>query len=388
MGSVMAKKKSDPTAAKTITSAFGAENRERLINEYFLEQETDGIEPDRAWEHVYRLLLWVDQTTGLGHCYESDKSQPGKVWYARSLAFHKWIADSLKSTPGDVAKKIDWLFIRAAEDLATYVLKSATRLAAKAEKQRKPYTDLAFPKPGENPELVAIIKETLGEHLGEPPEEVWTQLVQKVRQYFALDNKRKNLVGEGFEDVLFQVVTRACSRSGLEVQTRSLLRKLRGFENFRQGEKQIKVDLAILKPKMRTIVTVKWSVRADRERQFTSDFADYLKAESSGQPFEYVFVTNEFDPARLMRACEQLNGNTHLFAHVVHINTDAIKATYQPPIVDDEKAKDGKQKIVKSGQTSKDSKDEENSMKKVLQFIETGRLISLEKWLKKLETEY
>ena len=25
------------------------------------------------------------------HGYESDKSQPGKAWYSRSLAFHDWI---------------------------------------------------------------------------------------------------------------------------------------------------------------------------------------------------------------------------------------------------------------------------------------------------------
>ncbi|MFT3897390.1 MAG: hypothetical protein QM719_06805 [Thermomonas sp.] len=383
----MAKEKNGPKTAKTISSAFGAENRERIIDEYFSEKAASSIEPSQAWEHVYQLLLWVDQTTGLGHCYESDKSQPGKVWYARSLAFHKWISDSLKSTPNEVATKIDWLFIRAAEDLAAYVLKNSTKLAEKAVKQREPYKDSAFPKPGENPELVAIIKTTLGEHLADPPEELWNQLVQKVRQYFALDNKRKNLVGEGFEDVLSQIVKRACRREGLEVHTRSLLRKLRGFENFRMGEKQIKVDLAILKPNMRTIVTVKWSVRADRERQFTSDFADYLKAESSGQPFEYVFVTNEFDPARLMRACEQLNGNTHLFAHVVHINTEAIKATYQPPALDKEKAKDVAKKKVTTNKSRGDSKSEESSMQKVLQFIESGRLISLEQWLKNLEAE-
>jgi hypothetical protein len=25
----------------------------------------------------------------LAHCYETDKSQPGKNWYSRSLAFHE-----------------------------------------------------------------------------------------------------------------------------------------------------------------------------------------------------------------------------------------------------------------------------------------------------------
>lgn len=63
----------------------------------------------------------------------------------------------------------------------------------------------------------------------------------------------------------------------------------------------------------RTLVTAKWSVRADREKQFITDFTDYVAAESDRKPFEYVFVTNEFDPARLMRACEQLSGNSLMF---------------------------------------------------------------------------
>lgn len=389
----MTTKKNDKKAANSVASAFGAVNRERLINEYFSGQKIELITPQHAWKHVYRLLLWVDQTTGLGHCYESDKSQPGKGWYVRSLAFHKWAADSLGSSPGEVSKQIDWLFTRAAEDLAAYVTKSAAKLLAKADKQREPYEGQGFPMPGENPELVSIIKETLGDHLrAEPPEKVWTLLVQKIRQYFALDNKRKNLVGEGFEDVLAQVVERTCNRADLTVHTRSLLQKIPGFGNSRDGEKVIKVDLALVRPKMRTLVTSKWSVRADREKQFTADFTDYLKAESSSKPFEYVFVTNEFDPARLMRACAQLNGHVHLFAHVVHINTDAIRATYSPAINsmgEQKKSKAKKNKRLPEGATDKaTSEDEKSSMEKVLNYIDEGRLISLEQWIKKLESEY
>jgi hypothetical protein len=82
---------------------------------------------------------------------------------------------------------------------------------------------------------------------------------------------------------------------------------------------------------MRTLVTAKWSARADREKQFVVDFNDYVAAESDGKPFHYVFVTNEFDPARLMRACEKLAVNAPMFTHVVHISTDAVRATYGKP---------------------------------------------------------
>jgi hypothetical protein len=184
-------------------------------------------------------------------------------------------------------------------------------------------------------------------------------LVQRIRQYLALENKRKNLVGEGFEDVLGHVIRRACPPS-VKVNTRQLLHDVPGFNRVRKGEKPNKVDVALVRPKMRTLVTAKWSVRADREKQFAADFADYVTAESDGLPFEYVFVTNEFDPARLMRACEKLAMNNQMFTHVVHISTDAVRATY--------------------------GTSEEPTLKRVIEFIEGGRLISLGSWLEHLSS--
>ena len=70
-----------------------------------------------AWQHVYRLLLWIDRTTGLAHCYESDKAQPGRPWYARSLAFHDWVSTEFHVAPANLADDIDWLFREAVKDL-------------------------------------------------------------------------------------------------------------------------------------------------------------------------------------------------------------------------------------------------------------------------------
>lgn len=342
-----------------IKGAFGAANRARLIGEYFKKQKT--LAPESAWKHIYRLLLWADQTNGLAHCYESDKSQPGKPWYARSLAFHDFVAKSLKVDPAHLAEEIDWLFRRATADLAAEAVKKAHRLTALAAKQREPFDKRGLPMPGDDPELQAIVKEVLGDHLKtSPSEEKWRTLIQRVRQYLMLENKRKNLVGEGFEDVLSEVIRRSPGAQRLEVRTRCLLHDLPGFNRTRQGEKPNKVDLAILRsePRRRTLATVKWSVRADREKQFAADFSDYVQAESEREPFEYVFVTNEFDPARLMRACETLAANAHMFTCVVHINPSALKAAYGPA--------------------------KEESQRKVLNHIESGRLISLENWLKTL----
>jgi len=74
--------------------------------------------PAEAWRHVYQLLLSIDRTTGLAHCYESDKCQPGRHWYGRSLRFHDWMSQQLDVAADVLAEHIDWLFSRASADLA------------------------------------------------------------------------------------------------------------------------------------------------------------------------------------------------------------------------------------------------------------------------------
>lgn len=103
-------------AAPRIAAPFGATNRQRHVGEYLASSTT------APWLAVYRLLLWADKTTGLAHCYESDKCQPGKAWHPRSLRFHAWLADSLGVSPREVAAGIDWLFRRTAEDYAHYMI--------------------------------------------------------------------------------------------------------------------------------------------------------------------------------------------------------------------------------------------------------------------------
>ena len=111
----------------------------------------------------------------------------------------------------------------------------------------------------------------------------------------------------------------------------------------------------------RILTTVKWSIRADREEQFASDFAAYVKLERAGEIFDYVLVTNEFDPARLVAACERPAHNSNLFRHVVHLNPAGLKAAY--------------------GSAPK------KSAAKAVEHIASGRLISLADWLKRLASK-
>jgi len=346
-------------ARAAVSRAFGAENRGRLLERYFADRPFASA--GEAWKHVYRLLLWIDPTIGLAHCYESDKSQPGRPWYERSLRFHGWLSGQLGSSPADLATSVDWLFRQAANDLARGISERRAQLAAE---QRAPYEGQGFPEPGEDPELEALILEALSPWLREkPPRSVLRDLAEQIHEYTRLENKRKNLVGEGFEDVLAALLQRLPRSRISSLHVRSYLHEIPGFFEAPGGEKPRKVDLAVLSgpERRRSLVTVKWSIRADREEQFGSDFAIYARLEKAGNPFDYVLVTNEFDPARLSAACRRQREGAPLFTRVVHVNPNGVLAAYGENL--------------------------RQSFAKIPELVEDRRLMSLEDWLLRLQLE-
>lgn len=344
-------------AKQAVARAFGSDNRARLLTRYFLGQ-TD-ITLRTAWQHVYRLLLWIDRTTALAHCYESDKAQPGRPWYGRSLAFHDWICTAFGVAPDELGQHIDWLFREAIKDLASRSLISRT---AAYEEQRAPYQGRSFPEPGEDPELIDIVKDALGSWMtDQTPDEALKNLTRRLYAYMTQENKRKNLVGEGFEDVIGAVMSRLPFGSEIQIRSRALLHDLPGFHSPPANEKAKKVDLALITPRRRVLMSAKWSVRADREEQFQSDFEAYARLESAGQDFDYVLVTNEFDAARLKAACERRKQNAALFSSVVHINPEGVLAAY--------------------GNANR------GSVRDLRGHVADGRLISLEQWLMRLQDD-
>lgn len=338
--------------------AFGEESRRDLLNQYFAGLAK--IPPQDAWKHVYRLLLWIDRTTGLAHCYESDKSQPGRPWYGRSLAFHKWLAAELKCRPEKLGERLDWLFNHGSERLAKSLIKQNARRATIAKEQRAEYA--GFPEPGEDPVFESIVLDELKSWLkSSPPEEVMLRFTQRVRAHFSQENKRKNLLGEGFEDVLAFLLQRLPGGKAINVQVRPWLHDLPGFRRPPKSEKPRTVDLAILgRKKHRTLLTVKWSIRADREEQFGVDFDTYARLDEAGQNFDFVLITNEFDAARLVAACERRRQNAMLFSSVVHVNPQGPLEAY--------------------GSTGRGAALE------LAKHLGSRRLISLQSWLQGLTT--
>jgi hypothetical protein len=255
-----------------------------------------------------------------------------------------------------LGENIDWLFREAVKDLASRVLASRT---AAYQEQRDPYEGRGFPEPGEDPELVSIVKEVLGKWMREePPEAEYQNLVRRIHVYMTQENKRRNLVGEGFEDVIAAVIRHLPLSSSFEVRNRSLLHELPGFHSASPSEKAKRVDLALIQENHRTLVSAKWSIRADREEQFQSDFETYARLESAGRDFSYTLITNEFDAARLKAACERRRQNAPLFTHVVHINPSAVLAAY--------------------------GENNRGSANAVRAHAGSGRLMSLQSWLERL----
>ncbi len=267
--------------AEAVARAFGADNRARLLGRYF--HNAGPVTAANAWQHVYSLLLWIDRTTALAHCYESDKAQPGRPWYVRSLAFHAWVSDALGASPLDLGEHIDWLFREAVKDLTGKTLGAQMALS---RGQLALFEGRTFPQPGEDAELVGVVREVLGEWLREePPPEAFAKLTRRIYAHITQENKRRNLVGEGFEDVLAAVVKRLPFSGEPEVRNRAPLHELPGFHPPPPNEKVKRVDLALIQKAHRTLVSAKWSIRADREEQFQSDFEAYAKLEAAGHDF-------------------------------------------------------------------------------------------------------
>jgi hypothetical protein len=140
------------------------------------------------------------------------------------------------------------------------------------------------------------------------------------------------------------------------VTARPLLSSVPGFRSPPRGEKERRVDLAVIgKNARRTLVSVKWSVRADREEQFGIDWEAYARLEDEGRDFEFVLVTNEFDAARLLAACERRRPGAFLFNSVVHVNPDGPLAAY--------------------------GAERRRAAARLDELVASSRLVSLERWL-------
>jgi hypothetical protein len=313
------------TSTSSSPGPFSRPNRVRLIDEYFATRGAGSVDPATAWIDVYRLLLWIDSRTGIAHCYESDKSQPGKPWYPRSLIFHDWVSRQLEVLPIDLKDQIDWMFPRVVTDVTQAEADEMAREAVRAQEQLFPGQSRQLPMPGDDPRLEDIVEPLMAaDRAARPSADHVNDVLRKVYVHMSSENKRANLLGRGFEDVLAGVLARL-PKPPAAFAAQTPLEDIPGFRPTREGDKVEKVDLWVGDgDRRRTLVSAKWSVRADREKQLPSEFATYVQSNEWRDPFDYVWITNEFDPARLVANATYTTMNRPMFDAVVHICPAAV----------------------------------------------------------------
>jgi hypothetical protein len=239
----------------------------RVLEAYFAS--AGEVTTDNAWEHVYRCLLWVDQAAGLAHVYDSNHMQPGGVFHSRAVRFTAELCREWNVSKPKLALEIDRLFRGCIEEW-------------KRHRHEIPDPEL------EN-ELIAAIEQLLrGEGLIEARSKSLSRQIEALsRDFFTIGNKRKNALGEGFEDLLYMLLRKVAKVPERKLALRQPVSKLPGFRKNPPRTKGTRVprephpDIAIVDDGItHVIATAKWSIRQDRETQFQSEYNNYPMADS------------------------------------------------------------------------------------------------------------
>lgn len=356
---------------------MGRAARQAILVRHF---EQHPVTADRAWEFVYRQLLWVDGSTGLAHLYESDKAQPGRsAWYDRAVLFTDLLCKELGVPRERLKNEIDQLFktciplliesrsgkAKKAQEMALAIAEQGTtELPAKLVKQA---AAVASQPPGfvADAELVTEFAEMLTGQLKLQTLKaaaIATELVKRARFYFTVDRKRQNILGEGFEDLLQLLIERLTTVPTDRIKIRQKVDELPGFAQQDHSRERVEApDLAVVvNNETKLLASTKWSLRQDRQKQLSDELDCYAALRSQRHFPRYVLITNEYDPGRLINTNALKRRNAGISC-MYHINPEFLRAVLS--------------------ETSK-YRDE------IRPLVVSGRLRSIGDFLKDLNSEY
>ena len=329
---------------------FGKESRIRILRQHLGDAGT--ITAATAWQFIYRELLWIDGSTGLAHLYESDKAQPGRPWYDRSVVFTNMLCERFGNISREnLRQQIDKLFRaclgKLVERRGIVVEEGALIEALTTLHPPSTLTDeivLAATNGGHDNEiepqdstseqyipdadLVAEFSALLVLHarMAQAEAELFAHdLVAKARFYFTVERKRQNVLGEGFEDLLQLLMLRVSHVPEHEIKIRQRANKLPGFQSKTSTRERIESpDIAIVRNnRTELLASVKWSLRHDRQKQLSDELDCYVDLLSQDGFPQYVLITNEYDPGRLVNT-DGLNRRGHKINHIYHINLELL----------------------------------------------------------------
>jgi hypothetical protein len=303
----------------THSSPFGKDTRVRILKQHLAESGT--LTAQDAWRFIYRELLWIDGSTGLAHLYESDKAQPGRPWYDRSVVFTDMLCDQFGGISRDELKLyIDRLFRAcleiliqghategADEDLAETLTVLRTVRSEPSELKLNSTTDSEREILTYTPDISLVMEfaALLQQHTKIPQLEAESfarELVARARLYFTVERKRQNVLGEGFEDLLQLLVAKVSHVSDKYIRVRQRANHLPGFQSANSTRERIEApDIAIVRDeRTQLLASVKWSLRHDRQKQLSDELDCYADLLSQQAFPRYVLITNEYDPGRLV----------------------------------------------------------------------------------------
>lgn len=297
-------------------SPFGQRTRMRVLEEYF---ETAGpVTFDNAWEHVYKCLLWMNQGAGLAHIYDSNHMQPGGNFHSRAVRF----TDALCAKWGITKKQLPGLIDR--------LFKGCVQVWRGVE---APVDD-----PEIEGELIGELEALLQREgvSAEGSKGIARRAEAVAKDFFTLGNKRKNALGEGFEDLLFLLLRRVSNVPEDHVALRKPVSKLPGFRRAParrpdgRREREPHPDIAIVDDGVTHIVaTAKWSMRQDRETQFAAEYSAYQRNRTQPTELRFALITNEFDVARLDNVARAIptGAGGYIFHNIYHINPELLRTT-------------------------------------------------------------
>lgn len=295
---------------------FGQATRMRVLEEYLA---TAGeLTAANAWEHVYKCLLWWNQAAGLAHIYDSNHMQPNGGFHSRAVRFTDALCQEWGVTRRELPPLMDRLFRGCVEVLRR--------------------TGGATPDPEIESELTGAIERILTAE-GLPAARVGPvarQIEVASRDFFTVGNKRKNALGEGFEDLLHILLQRVSRVPPGKIALRQPVSALPGFRRAAprirgtRSERQPHPDIAIYENDItHVITTAKWSIRQDRETQFQSEFSSYQRNRTQTTELRFVLITNEFDVARLdnIARASPTGAGGYIFHQIYHISPPLLRIT-------------------------------------------------------------
>ncbi len=306
-----------------------------MLEEYF--REAGEVTAANAWQHVYRVLLWLDERTQLAHIYDSNHMQQGGAFYSRAVRFTDEVSKELSIDRKDLGNRIDVLFKGCVAEL---LKREGANPAASAEEVAQ--LALLAEEDGEEldeSELIGEISDLLASAGVAAPKvpSLARAIEERARRFFTLGNKRKNALGEGFEDLLTMLLEKVSKVPTSKIQVRKRVSALPGFKKVAQvrgrrrgGERLPKPDIAITDEGVtQVITTAKWSMRQDRETQFASEYDGYQKNKVQTTELQFVLITNEFDVARLDNVARAQPGGAggYIFHTIYHINPQLLLET-------------------------------------------------------------